>query len=77
MNVAKKTWQTSLNAFMRRWNGICSACMVVPHLGCDHAVRLGTWLPILQGIADKGFFGTSAMSLSIKSLQLAGAAKEI
>ena len=27
----------------------------IPHLGYGHAVRLGTWLPILQGIAEKAF----------------------
>ncbi len=31
--------------------------MVRHHLRCGHAVRLGTWLPILQGIADKGVSG--------------------
>ncbi len=29
--------------------------MVIAHLECGHAVRLGTWLPILQGIAIKAF----------------------
>jgi len=57
LNFVKEDMADIPQSLYEAMKGILPACKVIPHLRCGHAVRLETWLPILQGIADKGFSG--------------------